>query len=169
MKRDEIVESCKRNARFMLEVAGGCFEPQVGRAQHAKWAIDAALDSNWDEDRARKVVAAASVGDEIAHRAIVLAAYGFAAVGEPTSPTLATYLIEREMRPPAKKRGPKGFDNVARDDLLRFIARGMEAKGLSRTRNPATAGPSACSILAKVIRELKLADLSEKTLEDITA
>jgi hypothetical protein len=126
-----------------------------------------------NEEFIEKMVGWARDGDQDSHRIVCEVLRHLIEDGEPPLPRcLREYLIEflkAEFDAPDES-GP-GWDpagRYARDHCIRLVVEELvAAHGLSRTRNPATAKPSACSIVSDVLGELGMS-ISEKTIAAIT-
>jgi hypothetical protein len=96
-------------------------------------------------------VEAAEAGDPDAMQAVHHAIAWFVGEGEPIPEVLRPYLFELLLlKPPTRKRKRgRHHENYLRDDLIRLAVRTAEGFGFSRTRNEATDGPSACSIVSE--------------------
>jgi hypothetical protein len=127
-----------------------------------------AADSNVDSRAAMTVAQAAEAGDPDAMQAVHHAIAWYVGQGQPVLEILRPYLFELLLlKPPIRKRKRgRHHENYLRDDLIRLAVRTAMDHGLDRTRNEATEGPSACSIVAEELAANGV-DMGERNVADI--
>ena len=117
---------------------------------------------------ATALIEAAEAGDPVAIEAVHQAIIWFVRNDEPLPEQLRAYLIELLLlHPGRKKKRGRHHDNYLRDSLINLAVKAAMDCGLSRTRNDATDGPSACSVVAEVLAENGV-HMDESNVERIT-
>jgi hypothetical protein len=88
---------------------------------------------------------------------------------EPVPEILRPYLFEVLLLHRSSRKQKRGshHKNYLRDDLIRLAVKTVGGYGLDRTRNAATAAPSACSVVAEVLAENGV-HMGEDNVERIT-
>ena len=181
------VEAAKEWARHSLrrDMAGGWFLPDGGHRRRVwemtGWAEDVEVKENpnggftlrhfWDEGKIRALIEDADKGDADAHQAVCEIIADYIKTKTPAPSILRGFMLELLSGARSKPAPTRGWDKVAsysRDACIQLVVNHLMYRGgFSRTRNPATDAPSACSIVADVLGELGIS-LSEKSVAKIT-
>ena len=163
------VESAREAARVLLSGVKLASEPARGRAAFRTDAMFKVADSRFESPMtAAALIEAAEAGDPVATEAVHQAIIWFVRNDEPLTEQLREYLIELLLlRPGRKQKRGRHHDNYLRDDRIKFAVKAAMDCGLGHTRNDATDGPSACSVVAEVLAENGV-HMDESNVERIT-
>ncbi|WP_441227885.1 hypothetical protein AB7813_03645 [Tardiphaga sp. 20_F10_N6_6] len=108
-------------------------------------------------DHPERLIELAGSGDRIAHEALCeIAAHR---TGRNLSLPLAlqAYVVRAAMTPPNFRQGSHAVSHLHRDEAIFAAVELMISRGLRPTRNRASTGPCACSIVSEALSECRLA------------
>jgi hypothetical protein len=146
------LEGALATAHMLLASIQVAAEPARGRIAFTMYAD------------AETLISEARRGDPAAKAAVHEAILALVADAEPLPQALFDYLNDLLSDAGPSKR--PGHGNYLRDDRIRHAVKAVAEYGFSRTRNPETDSPSACSIVRDVLLEYGV-DMSEKSIEKI--
>jgi hypothetical protein len=167
-KKAKHVEAAREAVRVLLALVKLASEPGRGRDAFRMDAMSRVGDSKFDPRAAMAFVEAAEAGDPVAMEAVDHAIAWYVQASEPVPEILRPYLFEVLLlhRSSRKQKRGRHHENYLRDDLIRLAVRTAEGYGFSRTRNEATDGPSACSIVSEELA-VNGVDMGERNVADI--
>ncbi len=158
-----------QHAKEALEAARGAFpldgDPFSDVAMHRHVRRTLRTLAHWHESFAAHVRQLALAGAEVAHMALADLIAKRRARGEPLGPALTAYDQPPRFRRPAV-RPPSNF--MANFVIICLLIDLMQQfPGLRLRRNDASERPSACSIVAAVLKDADLGDRGEEAIRKI--
>jgi hypothetical protein len=125
----------------------------------------------YDDEKGKALTKLALEGDRDADWVLCSVAAGYLRTYTMLPPHLRGYVVNRLSRPPAevqpRRRGRKKNTNFRRNEAIAMAIELLNGRGFHATRNEATEGECACSIVATVLSQCFEIELSEHAIAKI--